>query len=756
MPTAIFFNGRRIVRPGAYSKIDASALASVSPAATGIVALIGTAEGGKPLSVVSEDSDHTRPETVLTRYRSGNLRTAGQFSFEPANDEAVPGGAQRLVCVKVNPATQATATLFDSTPVASVLLTSKDYGAFANQINVEVGSGTTQGKRITVRFEATTEDFDDVGGFDTLSLTYPAVVGQWASATLESLATSLRVNLTRSLSGLDSERSADIPAPGVVRVVSTNAADTTQQITVYGLSTLFAPVSETLTLNGTTPVVGTQVFQSVTAARKSAATIGTATVEDSPFTTTLFSTAPAVLTRGLASVTDMTVGSALAIAIDVLTAGANAVFRGKTAANADIAVRADLSAAVPATAAFSRITQIELGDVPAARTVTVAGDLTFAHSVYNTVQKVLDAINNITGYTATSEVANPTTFLPSDFDRTIAPVSATPGPAALSADLFYFIDKLNEESAFVGGARLGSPLGVSVPANTAAPVFLGGAVEGVPSITEYQQAFTLLKKRRVNTIVPLTGDPAVHALLLSHLIERAGKLRSEANGYVGLENVALDGPPSLSRIKSLIQVIQSRHISALAQEPQRFDPDSGEATFYPTWMLAAISAGMQAGSPVGEPLTRKKPLVTDFRQDSTWTSEDNGDELLDAGLMFLEKVDNVGIRFVRSLTTYIADDNVVFSEMSANESANTAVFRLRTNLDRRIGSRGLRGTVAAIKSLANDELSRMRDEEIIVDFRNLQVEQVGDVFPVSVEIAPVLPVNFIPITVHLVATRASA
>jgi len=111
---------------------------------------------------------------------------------------------------------------------------------------------------------------------------------------------------------------------------------------------------------------------------------------------------------------------------------------------------------------------------------------------------------------------------------------------------------------------------------------------------------------------------------------------------------------------------------------------------------------------------------------------------------------------VRSLTTYIADDNVVFSEMSANESANTAVFRLRTNLDRRIGSRGLRGTVAAIKSLANDELSRMRDEEIIVDFRNLQVEQVGDVFPVSVEIAPVLPVNFIPITVHLVATRASA
>lgn len=757
MATAIFFNGRRIVRPGAYSKLDASALAAVSPAAVGIVALIGTAEGGKPLSVETVDSDHTRPETVLERYRSGNLRTGGQFAFEPANDEAVPGGAQRLVCVKVNPATQASATLSDSTPTPSVLLTSKDYGLFTNQINIEVATGTTVGtKRITVRFEATVEDFDNVGGLDVLSLAYPAVAGQWATATLEALTTSLRVNLSRALAGLSTERANEMPAPGVVRVVSTNAGDTTQKVTVYGLDAGGLPVSEQLTLNGLTAVIGVQTFSQVTACRMTAVAVGTVTVTDNPFTVNLFSMAPAVVERGLASVVDMPVASGLNISIDTLSAGSNVVIRGKSPTNADLAVRGDLSGAVPLSAVFSKITQIELGDVPAARTVTIAGSISFAHSTYNSVQKVLDSLNQYTGFTATTEVPNTTTFKPSDFDRTLAPVACTPGPGLLTADLFFFIDKLNAESAYVGGARIASPSGVRVPANTTAPIFLGGAVEGTPTITEWQTAFRLLKKRRVTTIVPMTGDPAVHALLLSHLIERAGPLRSEANGIVGLENVALTAPADLARIKTLIQVLQSRHISAVSQEPQRFDPDTGEATWYPAWMAAVIAAGMQAGSAIGEPLTRKRPLITDFRQDSSWTVEDNGDELIDAGLMMLEKVDNIGIRWLRSITTYLADDNAVFTELSANESANNAVFRLRTGLDRRIGSRGLRGTVAALKSLANDELGRMRDEDSIVAYRNLQVEQIGDVFPVSVEIAPVLPVNFIPITVHLVAARAAA
>jgi len=77
------------------------------------------------------------------------------------------------------------------------------------------------------------------------------------------------------------------------------------------------------------------------------------------------------------------------------------------------------------------------------------------------------------------------------------------------------------------------------------------------------------------------------------------------------------------------------------------------------------------------------------------------------------------------------------------------VYRLRNALEQRIGTRGLANAVGAIQTLAAAELDRMVDEEVIVAWRALQVEQVGDVFPVSVQLQPVGPINFIPITVHL-------
>src|SRR5690606_35939434 len=156
--------GRRINIPGAYSRLDTSQLATSSPSATGIVAIIGTAEGGKPLSVAPEDSDHTRTSTVIDRYRPGSdLRTGALFALEPSIDEAVPNGAQRVVAVKVNPATQSSADFDDANGDPSLTLTSRDYGLFTTQINVEIAAGTTQGKKLTIVFEGDTETFDDVG-----------------------------------------------------------------------------------------------------------------------------------------------------------------------------------------------------------------------------------------------------------------------------------------------------------------------------------------------------------------------------------------------------------------------------------------------------------------------------------------------------------------------------------------------------------------------------------------------------------------
>lgn len=758
MATSIFFGGRRLVIPGAYSQYDTSGLATSSPAAVGIVALIGTAEGGKPLSVASEDSDHTQSSTLLSRYRPGSpLRTAGIFAFQPSNDDAVPGGAQRLVCVKVNPAVQSTATLDDANGDDSVVLTSRDYGLFTTQINVEVDTGTNLGKQITVTFEETVETFDDVGGTPILDLLYTPGSSGYGTATAQFGTADFRGVGTRVSTGLDAQRAADIGTPGTLTYVSSSAGDTTQTVTAYGLDNSNNPVSETRTLNGTTPVAGAATFATVLGVIMSATAAGTVVVRDGA-STTLFSLSTGQTTRGVIAMTNAPIVPASStLAIDTGASGADALVVTQSAAGQALMQRIDLSSATPValTGAGTRLLYLIYGDVPAARTVTLTARMfTLAFSTFNTVQRAVDALNVLPGLTANAQVSNPTTFLMADADRATA-ANILSSTANFYADTFAFIDTLNQNSAFIRATRATSPLGSLVPANTTSPVYLTGGSEGVTTITEWQQAFALLKNRRVNTIVPLSRDPAVHALLRSHLRDRAGTLRSEANGYIGLAQSSGAGE-TLSNTKSQIRSIQTRHISAISQEAQCFSPDTGEATWYPPYYFAAIAAGMQAGSPIGEPLTFKRPNVLAIRNDSSWTVADNKEELIDAGLMLAENVDNVGVRWIRSITTHIADDNPIFTEMSANESADQFAFQFRTALERRIGSRALGSTIGALKGLANDVAQRMVDDQVIVAYRALQIEQIGDTFPISIEIAPIQPVNFIPITIHLVVARAAA
>lgn len=756
MASSIFFNGRRINIPQAVSKIDASALSTISPSAVGIVALIGTAEGGVPLSVSESDSDMTRSGQVFEKFRTGNLKTASLFAFEPSTDEAVPNGAQKIVAVKVNPATQSTATLQDDLAADAVDLTSEDYGLFTEQINVTVEAGTTQGKKISVVFEDTTEVFDDVGGDGAFSVGYVAGSDGYDTITGQVTATQFLAAATKAETGLAAERAADIPAPGVLDVASSAAGDTTQTITVFGLDASNVPIKEAIALNGTTNVQGSVSFTKVLACSLDAAAVGTVTVSDFPVVTTLFTLAPAALTAGLVLTTNTPVSGVVTVTVDTDDA-TDCVVRGTNASGIEVAERFDLTAAattpVVGTTVFANITQLEIGDTLLARTITVSCNAEATlHSTFSTVQTLVDRLNTLDGFTAATLVSNPTTFLLTDMDYAAA-VNLLAVTATFGNDLYAFIDALNAGSALVTAARATGA--TAVPANTVSPAYLTGGIEGVTTITQWQEAFELLRKRRVTTIVPLTEDTAVHNLLATHLVERAGALRSEANGYIGIGTAGGAGE-TRANIKTQIRTIQTRHISAISEECQRFDPTTGVATWYPPYIYASIAAGMQAGSPIGEPLTRKRPNVTDVRNDSSWNAENDGSEMIDAGLMFSEKNDNAGIRWVRSITTHLADDNVVFTEMSANEAANTAVFELRSQLEIKIGQRGLAGTVAVIKGLANDTLGRLIDDEIIVAYRALQVEQVGDVFPVSVEIAPVLPINFIPITVHLVAVRAAA
>jgi hypothetical protein len=293
------------------------------------------------------------------------------------------------------------------------------------------------------------------------------------------------------------------------------------------------------------------------------------------------------------------------------------------------------------------------------------------------------------------------------------------------------------------------------PDNTSAPIFLTGGSEGTAAFSNYQTALNLLKRTRVNSIVVLTGDPAVHAALDAHCAYMGGIGRNERDGFVGLLNAGLTDVPTKTEAKAQVVDLNSRHIRALPQAIERFN-SQGERQEYLPPFHACIAAGMQAGSAVGESLTYKFANVLAFRQHNTWNPTDDAEEMVQAGLMFLESVEGVGRRYVRNITTHLSSNNIAFIEGSVNEATNFAVYNFRTNLEFAVGRKGFAGTINATKSIAIGTLGLLVDAQTLVTWRSLQIELIVDVMEVGVEIAPVIPINFVKSTVHLVTVAQTA
>jgi len=767
--SSIFFNGRVISRPGSYSEVDASALEQVGLGASGIIGVLGTSEGGTPVTAMTEASEFmsvTKPEQARTLFRSGDLREVADMLFGPGRDPDILGGAQQVIPMKVNPATQSAATLANAYG-DSITFTSKDYGAFTEQVNVSVAAGTSQGKLLTIVFEDTTESVDDLGGDIMFNLKYVKPTGGWDVITSEvESGGHVVTNATRDIAGLDSDITLQISADSAVTVVSAEAADTTQQVVVYGLDASDAAQSETLTLNGTTLVTGTKTFSKVYGARVIGTTTGIVTVANTTPTTILTIAAGANTTKGLAAGVAMYLSNS---ALSVVADGATTkilVVAGYSATGAAQLEKYTLTGTttVVGSGNFSEITFIALGDVEAARTLTFSGESSRANAaVQNTLQKVADYYNarydsSASGGFVCTLVTGSTTLDPANLDVTTGAGGAvsclSPANPAYYADLYTMIAWVNANSQYATAAKASGAIG-GMPSNTTAATFLSGGGEGTVTSTHWQTGLNLLKKVRVNSIVVLTGDPAVHAMVEAHCAYMCGVGRSERDAFVGLQNTAMTDVPTKAEAKAQVIDLNSRHIRAFAQTSERYNI-AGEREEFTTYFTAAIAAGMQAGSVVGTSLTNKYANILSLRQDTTWNPTDDSEEMIQAGLCFLENVDGVGRRFVRNNTTHLTSSNLAYTEGSVNEAVNYATYTFRSNMTYAVGRRGFAGTVNAAKGVAIGTLGLLADESVITAFRSLDIELLVDVLEVSVELSPILPINFVKNTIHLVTIPQSA
>lgn len=532
----------------------------------------------------------------------------------------------------------------------------------------------------------------------------------------------------------------------VVELVSDSASDT-QVATVLGTAPNGTPQSEQVTLSGVTAVQTVATFGQVHGVVLATAASGTVLVRSPDDAVLVFSVAPTRTSAGVhawsgvensggATITFANVGTGAAIVYGTDDGDAGA---GELAANG------------ASSTSFKAVTYVATSHMGSGETLDIAFNIATFDADQTTIQEMYEALNGVyTGLTMVVNTTESSTFTLDDMDA-YAATALSSSAVGFFAVLQDVVDEINRSSDIVTATR--SSGSEAAPANTSATTFLAGGVEGTTAFSHWQAALDAARDYRINTIVALTSDEAVHAAVLAHCAYMGGAGKSERDAKLGASS-----GETLAQLKARTLALNSRHTQLCAQDAVRFNQE-GVREQFPPYFTACLAAGMQAGSQVGTSLTRKYPSVLDvIGNDSSYTIRDNGEALINAGLLMLERQPGVGWRFLRNVTTHQKDDNPAYVEAAVNEAVNYIVYNYRTEMEILIGQKGVEATVATAKGLAIGVLGALMDRDVqaMVQWQSLSLELDGDVLTTSVEVAPVESINFAKHTIHLVRATFSA
>lgn len=387
--------------------------------------------------------------------------------------------------------------------------------------------------------------------------------------------------------------------------------------------------------------------------------------------------------------------------------------------------------------AFGRIDSVSAvsDDTSYTGSVVVAGAKSFDPADYATLREMWGALDQLPSVTATYSAARE--YDADAFDaETSADVSGSGNALSFRCDLQEIIEAL-AASQLVTAERPALGTLSLAEQSTGSSVYLlsGGSVSAV-SLSDWTDALATIESADLQIIVAWSDAANVHAEVATHL--RAAALAGrERNAWVGAS-----ANESLSDLNTRAKALNNRNIALVGQQVRLTAP-TGEAVTRPPQWLALMLAGMQAGSPIATPLTRKAPNVLDVF--GAWDADRDAAQAIRSGVTTLSR-GPLGWRVERSVTTWLRDDNPIYSEVSANESVNTSVRDLRSGLDGFIGEPNRSLTANRIKSIVEARLNRQVLDGVIKNFRNVVLEDLGDTLRVNYEVAAVEPLNFISVT----------
>lgn len=434
--------------------------------------------------------------------------------------------------------------------------------------------------------------------------------------------------------------------------------------------------------------------------------------------------------------------------------------------NESFAVSAELAMTVgyEGTTATMTITDTNL-------TTSVTGgagaNLNIDLSQYRTIKDLTDFISSQAGYSAQTLVGS-TTLSPSALDK-VSNIGICSSSSEMAGRVKKAVSNVQRTMNSSTAVEIEISATEGLPAETATAIFLQGGSKGSTSAASIVAALDKLEGIDVNFIVPLfsrdSGEDiaegmtesassysiaAINAAVRNHCLKMStAKAKKNRTAYLSLWG-------TYQQAKAEVSSVSQFRMSLAFQKVSQVDAQ-GEIKLFMPWMAAVNAAGMQAAGFYRSILNKFSNVISyiDPQGYDSNNLDDQEDALL-AGLLPLTQ-DISGVKWLSDQTTYTLDENFVLNSSQLVYVSDLLTLDLTASLQRAFVGKSLADVDAStVFGFVVSKADAYKTQKLIAPssdaptgFKNLKVNIRGAVTEVAVEFKPSGSIYFIPVTITL-------
>ncbi|RKP44677.1 phage tail sheath subtilisin-like domain-containing protein [Pararobbsia silviterrae] len=386
-------------------------------------------------------------------------------------------------------------------------------------------------------------------------------------------------------------------------------------------------------------------------------------------------------------------------------------------------------------------------------TVVATVDLT----TFSTIEELVDHINTLNDFVAViaSGYENDPSLNGLDFVTDVPILQAYTVEATLQALVDWFNGSAQTYVTAARGTNAGTlptPIGYT---------YLTGGSDGETTTSSWNDTLTAMQAADVQWITPVSPTPTIWAMVDAHVQYMSTTGRMERRAICGTD-LSTSDDAAIAYAKQ----INSNRTSLVNLGHYNYDLTGATdaLVLWAPYISACALTGAFAASAPGTALTNKAMKFAGLERDLL--NPTDTDALIQGGVIPLENTAS-GYKVTQSISTWLTDQKYDKVEQSVGFACDYIARTVRTNLDVLRGQkngpllmgRAISITDSTLRALA---VPAPNGPEVIVGdadnpaYQNITASVSGTVLAVSFQCAPVLPANYIGITIYAVPYSGSA